>query len=147
MAKIKNRLLQWQPAESPQVTGYKLYWAEGSEVDYDSECAEIGNVTEILLPEDVPSFPVVRGSIAIGITATDELGNESEMIKIKAPYQFSVPDAPRGLVLQKAAGHHVYSEKASRYDEEEDVAKEIEETLEGELALYITNPTRSDGQR
>ena len=101
MAKIKRRKLKWIASESAQVVGYKLYWSEDGAVNYDSECAILGNVTEIILPDDVNSFIPNGGPIEFAITALDELGNESDMITLKAPYQFNVPKAPDDLYMQK----------------------------------------------
>jgi hypothetical protein len=107
MAKIKGRRLIWDPSPSSSVIGYKLYWAEQGEVNYDSPCAMVGNVSEVVLPEQVPSFPVVRGPIALGITAVNEVGNESDMVVIAAPFQFSVPDAPTSPRLEALQEYHV----------------------------------------
>jgi len=101
MAKIKRRKLKWIASDSSQVVGYKLYWSENGAVAYDSQCAIVGNVTEIILPDDVKSFMPNGGPVEFGITAVDELGNESDMITLKAPYQFNVPKAPEDLYLQK----------------------------------------------
>ena len=101
MAKIKRRKLKWIASGSSQVVGYKLYWSENGAVEYDSQCAILGNVTEIILPDDVNSFIPNGGPIEFGITALDELGNESDMITLKAPYQFNVPKAPEDLYMQK----------------------------------------------
>jgi len=101
MAKIKRRKLKWIASGSSQVVGYKLYWSENGAVHYDSQCAILGNVTEIILPDDVNSFTPNGGSVEFGITAIDELGNESDMITLKAPYQFNVPKAPEDLYMQK----------------------------------------------
>jgi hypothetical protein len=101
MAKIKRRRLKWIASGSSQVVGYKLYWSENGAVAYDSQCAILGNVTEIILPDDVNSFIPNGGPIEFGITALDELGNESDMITLKAPYQFNVPKAPEDLYMQK----------------------------------------------
>ena len=101
MAKIKRRKLKWIASESAQVVGYKLYWSEDGAVNYDSKCAILGNVTEIILPDDVNSFIPNGGPIEFAITALDELGNESDMITLKAPYQFNVPKAPDDLYMQK----------------------------------------------
>ncbi|MGD9045423.1 MAG: hypothetical protein PVG06_17045 [Desulfobacterales bacterium] len=101
MAKIKRRKLKWMASDSSQVVGYKLYWSENGAVEYDSQCAILGNVTEIILPDDVSSFTPNGGSIEFGITALDELGNESDMITLKAPYQFNVPKAPEDFYMQK----------------------------------------------
>jgi hypothetical protein len=101
MAKIKRRKLKWIASDSSQVVGYKLYWSEDGAVHYDSKCAVLGNVTEIVLPDDVNSFTPNGGPIEFAITALDELGNESDMITLKAPYQFNVPKAPDDLYMQK----------------------------------------------
>ena len=103
MAKMKKRRLSWKPSGSPQVIGYKLYWSEGSEVTYESPSAQLGNVTSIILPDDVSSFEPGNGALEIGLTAIDELGNESDMISVSAPYQFSVPEAPDSLKIESAA--------------------------------------------
>ncbi len=101
MAKIKKRRLKWTASSSAQVVGYKLYWSENGEVNYDSKCVTLGNITEIILPDDVDSFTPASGPVVFGITAVDELGNESDMTTLVAPYQFNVPQAPQDLYLQK----------------------------------------------
>lgn len=101
MAKIKKRRLKWTASDSGQVVGYKLYWSEGSEVDYHSKCVTLGNITEVVLPDEVDAFRPNGGPITFGITALDELGNESDMTTLAAPYQFNVPQAPDDLYLQK----------------------------------------------
>lgn len=101
MAKIKKRRLRWTASDSSQVVGYKLYWSESGEVNYDSKCVTLGNITEIVLPDEVDSFLPVGGPIVFGITALDELGNESDITTLVAPYQFNVPKAPDDLYLQK----------------------------------------------
>ena len=100
MAKMKKRRLSWKASNSSQVVGYKLYWSVGGGVGYHSSCARLNNVTEIVLPDDVDSFTPANGPIEFGITAIDELGNESDMVTLFAPYQFSVPEAPQGLKME-----------------------------------------------
>jgi hypothetical protein len=48
----------------------------------------------------VASFKPIAGPITFGVTAVDELGNESDMVLLPAPYQFNVPEAPDDLHLQ-----------------------------------------------
>ena len=100
MAKIKRRKLRWKPSASPQVIGYKLYWSEDGEVDYGSSCAKLGNVTEVVLPDGVDGFKPGSGPLELGITAVDELGNESDFITLTAPYQFNAPQAPEDLLIE-----------------------------------------------
>ena len=100
MARLKKRKLCWKASGSSQVVGYRLYWSEGRGVNYDSSCEMLGNVTEIILPDGVASFNPGSGPVTFGVTAVDELGNESDMITLAAPYQFSVPKAPDDLHLK-----------------------------------------------
>jgi nitrogen fixation-related uncharacterized protein len=100
MAKIRKRKVRWNPSNAAGVVGYRLYWAVGEEADYESEFADIGNVTEVILPDEVPSFPTVAGDIELGVTAVDHIGNESDMAKFSAPFDFTAPDAPTDLVVE-----------------------------------------------
>jgi hypothetical protein len=111
MAKVKKRKIRWEPSNSPNVLGYKIYWTEGSGVNYDSDCALVGNLTEVVLPDDVPAFPLVKGALEIGITAVTEVGNESDMIKLSAPFQFAVPEAPADPVLEGVQDFFVYEDE------------------------------------
>ena len=132
MAKIKRRKLTWIASDSPQVVGYKLYWSENGPVNYYSKCVNLGNVTEIVLPDDVNSFIPGGGPVEFAITALDELGNESDMITLKAPYQFNVPKAPEDLYLQKLDDFSVIS--VENPDDEED----------DRVDYYITNLEADD---
>ena len=102
MAKMRKGRLSWTRSSSPRVVGYKLYWSENDEVNYESKCVKLKNVTEIVLPDDVNSFKPDGGPIEFGITAIDENGNESDMVTLKATYHFSVPNAPTGFYLRKS---------------------------------------------
>jgi hypothetical protein len=102
MAKIKRRRLKWVASNSSQVVGYKLYWSENSELNYDSQWVMLGNVTEIV--------------IEFGVTAVDELGNESDMVTLTAPYQFNVPKAPDDLYLQKLEDFYITNDRDDKVD-------------------------------
>ncbi len=119
MAKIKKRKLQWKASESPQVIGYKLYWSEGDAVNYESQSAILGNVTQVLLPDDIAEFSPGNGPIEFGITALDELGNESDMVTFAAAYQFNVPKAPQEVSLEALDEYHA---TAAPPDQEESQA-------------------------
>jgi len=82
------------------VTGCRLYWSKQGAVDYNSTFAELGNVSEVILPDDVSSFPLETGNVELGISAINQAGNESDITKVSAYFNFSVPDAPLGLVLE-----------------------------------------------
>ena len=132
MAKIKKRKLKWIASDSPQVVGYKLYWSENGAVNYYSKCVNLGNVTEIVLPDDVDSFMPGGGPVEFAITAVDELGNESDMITLRAPYQFNVPKAPEDLYLQKLDDFFIT--RVQNSEEEED----------DRVDYYITHPAEAD---
>ena len=116
MAKIKRRRLKWVPSSSPQVVGYKLYWSENGELNYDSRSVMLGNVTEVVLPDDVKPFTPNGGPIELGVTALDELGNESDMVTMTAAYQFNVPKAPDDLYLQKLDDFCITNDRADDVD-------------------------------
>ena len=100
MAKFRKKKVSWDAVDNPDVAGYRLYWAVGGKVDYDSEFAEVGNVTEVILPDNVPSFPLVAGDIEIGVTAVSHKGNESDMSVFSAPFDFTAPEAPANLMIK-----------------------------------------------
>lgn len=106
MAKIKKRKLRWEASVSPQVVGYKLYWETDGKVHYGSDFMAVGNVTELVLPDDVKNFKPVDGPVTFAVTAVDEVGNESDLITLDAPYQFSAPQAPKDLWLETEKDFH-----------------------------------------
>jgi hypothetical protein len=116
MAKIKRRRLKWDASSSSQIVGYKLYWSENGALNYDSQWVMLGNITEIVLPDDVKSFTPNGGPIEFGVTAVDELGNESDMITLTAPYQFNVPKAPDDLYLQKLEDFYITNDRDDKVD-------------------------------
>ena len=57
----------------------------------------------------------------------DEIGNESDMVTLKAAYQFNVPDAPTDLYLRKVDDFYTNNVKDSESDNGELI--EIDETI------------------
>ena len=100
MARVRKRKIHWNASDSLGVVGYKLYWSVGKGVNYDSNFAEVGNVTEVILPDEVPSFPMNTGDIEIAVVAVDFIGNESDMTKLYAPFGFIAPYPPMGLEVE-----------------------------------------------
>ena len=107
MAKMKKRKLCWNASESQQIVGYRLYWSEDGEVGYDSPFADLGNITEVVLPDDVNGFLHKGGPIEFGVAAVDELGNESDLTTFKASYQFNIPLAPEGMWIENLDEFHI----------------------------------------
>jgi hypothetical protein len=100
MGKVRNKKLRWEPAAGEEATKYKLYWSENGMVDYTSSFAEVGVVTQVILPDDIPSFPRMAGNLELGIAAVNQAGNESDITKISAYFDFTVPEAPKSLVVE-----------------------------------------------
>jgi hypothetical protein len=99
--KIRSRRVHWAPSTSNDVTCYRLYWSTKEAVGYESDHADLGNVTQINLPNDIPSFPLVAGQIELGISAINLAGNESEITRAIACFDFRLPEAPRSLVVEE----------------------------------------------
>jgi hypothetical protein len=98
--KIKRKRIRWYGSPSPEVVKYRLYWSAEGEVDYDSQYVELGNVADAILPDDIPSFPLITGTVYLGITALSQAGNESDMTKITASLDFTVPEAPHQIWVE-----------------------------------------------
>jgi len=98
--KIKRKRIRWHRSPSTEVIKYRLYWSLEGEVDYDSHYVELGNVAEAILPDDIPSFPLITGTLHLGITALSKAGNESDMTKISASLDFAVPEAPKQIWVE-----------------------------------------------
>jgi hypothetical protein len=99
MGRIKQRRVNWEPSTSAEVR-YRLYWSKDGAVGYDSDYADVGNITQITLPDDIPSFPFISGEIELGISAVSEAGNESALAKATVHFDFTVPEAPRNLRVE-----------------------------------------------
>ena len=100
MGKIKQKRLRWEPAAGEEVVKFKLYWSENATVDYTSSVAELGAVTQVVLPDDIPSFPRMAGDLELGVSAVNQAGNESDITRISAYFDFTVPEAPKSLVVE-----------------------------------------------
>ena len=98
MAKVKQYQITWTKSESIDVVGYKIYYVpEGEELNYGSPNVTVGDVDSVLIPVDVPEFPLVDGSYTIGLSSIDDVGNESDIITKTVPFDLVAPAAPSGL--------------------------------------------------
>jgi len=104
VSKTKMKRIRWSRSPSLNVVGYRLYWAVAGEVSYDSEFIDIGDRTEVILPDQVPPLHHVRGEVALGITALNRDGNESDMVKFTANFDSPVQGVPAGLLRPGAEG-------------------------------------------
>jgi Tfp pilus assembly protein PilZ len=100
MGKVKKKRVRWEPSTSIDVISYRLYWSKDGEVNYDSDHADFGHVAEVILPDDIPLFPLKKGSMELGVSAINHAGNESEITKLTVDFNFEVPDAPQNLKVE-----------------------------------------------
>jgi hypothetical protein len=99
--RFKKRRLSWDGSASPDVAGYRIYWTLGGDIGYDSDFLNVGNVTSVILPDDMPCFRQIRGRIEIGVTAVSSGGNESDMSVLSVFCDFSKPEEPTNLRLEE----------------------------------------------
>jgi hypothetical protein len=99
MSKVVSKTIKWTASTSPDVVGYKLYFSTGTVIDYASSFKDVGNKTSEVVPADVPDFPIYDGNIMVGISAYDEVGNESDIAVVTSPFDFVAPDAPTNLAV------------------------------------------------
>jgi hypothetical protein len=99
MGRIKQRKVRWEPSTSADVS-YRLYWTEDGAVSYDSDYADVGNVLQVTLPDDILSFPLISGRIELGISAVSRAGNESEITRATVHLDFTLPEPPRDLRVE-----------------------------------------------
>ncbi|MHA2315111.1 MAG: PilZ domain-containing protein [Candidatus Hermodarchaeia archaeon] len=100
MGKVKKKRVRWEPSTSIDVVSYRLYWSKCGEVNYDSDHADFGHVAEVILPDDIPLFPLKTGGMELGVSAINHAGNESEITKLTVEFNFEVPDAPQNLKVE-----------------------------------------------
>ena len=98
--RARRKKISWQPSTSLNVSGYRLYWAIGGQVDYDSPYIEVGDMTEVTLPDDIPSLFQQTGDIQLGVTAISQAGNESDITKLNAFIDFRIPGAPQDFEMK-----------------------------------------------
>ena len=97
MGRVNKKRVSWELAPSPDVQTYRLYWSKDREVNYDSDHEDIGRVPEIILPDDIPSFPLKTGKMELGVSAINRAGNESDIARITINFNFEVPEKPQNL--------------------------------------------------
>ena len=100
MGKARRKKISWKPSTSADVSGYRLYWAVGKQVNYDSQYIELGNITDVTLPDDIPSLIQQADDVQLGVTAISRSGNESDMTTLSAFIDFRLPEAPQDLEIE-----------------------------------------------
>lgn len=100
MAKIKPKVLSFDPSPSTDVVGYKLYMeVSPTAVNYGSKMIDLGLVTKVDLGA-LEGMKDSEGVYNIGIIAIDASGNESSMSLLNdVPLDFVAPNPPGAIVL------------------------------------------------
>ena len=102
MAKVKSAILKFDPSDSPDVVGYKLYMEQSPlVVSYDSQSYDLGNNTEVDL-STIPDMTTRDGVYNLGISAVDDAGNESSMSLMNdVPLDFLAPNPPGEITIER----------------------------------------------
>jgi hypothetical protein len=103
-SKMKRKQLRWRASPSPNVVGYRLYWAIGRDVTYDSDFTEFRGRTGLILPDDVPFLHNAGGEVELGVTAISLSGNESDMIKLTVHLDHVAQDHPERFLRPGSEG-------------------------------------------
>ena len=118
MAKIRKCKLTWNASKSKNIAGYRVYWSEGDNVEYDSEYIDLFNLTQLVISDEVV---VLDKPVMFGVSTIDFDGNESDITKLPEHFQVNVPKSPASLSLNKLEKFRVLDlEKTVKVDIEND---------------------------
>ena len=99
MAYIKPRTMMWGPSPDPDVVTYVVRWSIPPVViNYDAVVnpgVDVGQVVSVKLP--ITGMPAIDGNLTIGVTAKDDVGNESDPAEGTFPFDFLPPASPTDL--------------------------------------------------
>jgi hypothetical protein len=107
--KIVSVNLKFTPATAPDVTGYKLYHVvKGEELGVDSPVIDLGmpaldsdSGKMIVTLKDIPEIAgLAEGTYTLGVSAYDDVGNESDMSIGDLEVDFTAPDPPGPLTFE-----------------------------------------------
>ena len=102
MPLIRKRRIWWELV--PEVTNYIVYVSRDKTV-FDSQNFKWGATpgiiqkgvsgkTELVIPDEWPEFPKESGICYVGVTARDEVGNESDPFLSEGLFKFIPPSSP-----------------------------------------------------
>lgn len=109
--KIVSVNLKFAPSSAPDVAGYKLYHVPaGTEFDGGSPFIDLGmppldSATGLLIVElrDLEAIAALaEGTYTLGVSAYDDVGNESDMSIGDLEVDFTAPDPPGPLSFESA---------------------------------------------
>ena len=100
MAKVTDKFFNWGPSTAADLATYKVYAARtGEGISYDTPAVEVGNVTRVyigaLANQGYEPLVNAEGEYDLGVSAVDNMGNESDIVILYAvPLDFVPPVAP-----------------------------------------------------
>lgn len=101
MAYINSKNISWNPSTSDDVVGYRVRYkvADGNPIVYTDPYLVVGN-TLVVAPNDFPSGTFDNDTdYTLGVSAVDDMGNESDIIELDTPLDFVPPQPPTGLTV------------------------------------------------
>lgn len=102
MAKVIKKRIKFIPSDGVDVVSHRVYVApDPDELNYASPMVEVAMPADsVVVPDDFPGFPLRDVQYQVGVTAVDDVGNESDMAIVTAPFDFDAPSAPTGVVIE-----------------------------------------------
>lgn len=103
MARAGTKTFYWTASTAQDVESYRVYATqENTPISYSSPFVDVGLVTEVdlgkLANEGFTPLVDADGIFNLGVSAIDDLGNESDLaVKPSVPLDFVPPAAPTGL--------------------------------------------------
>ena len=104
MAVVRKKRVRWDAdPNTPDIIAHKVYVAKEADVlDYASPNVQVTMPqTEIILPDAYPPGTFDEDvNYQVGISAVDDVGNESNIVIVTAPFDFIAPGAPSNIVVE-----------------------------------------------
>jgi len=101
---VLKRRIWWEPI--PEANGYRVYVSkdrtllEPDRFSWETTLGVISKLvigkTDLVIPDEWPEFPTEPGTYYIGITSTDDFGNQSDPLLLSGLFKFFAPSAPLG---------------------------------------------------
>lgn len=101
MALIKSKTISWNPSSSSDVVSYNVRCKvnDGEPFSYSDEAISV-NSPSIVAPDDFPAGTFeVETDYLVGVSAVDDMGNESDITELASPFDFMPPQPITGLKI------------------------------------------------
>jgi len=102
MPLIRKKRIWWEPV--PEAASYVVYVTNDSTIFDPTKflweatpgiiSKQVNRKTELIIPDEWPEFPAHPGTYHIGITARDDVGNQSDPFLSAGQFKFLPPSIP-----------------------------------------------------